>query len=101
MRTLCWLGCVVTLIGCAASRKGDDGAAGSGVERRPVAGAGLDDTCQAHRDQVLSYLEMNRSCFYDFECQLVGSCSAGFGFEAVNFKAIEGAQALSDKTPEG
>jgi hypothetical protein len=37
----------------------------------------------------------------DADCAVVGSCSAGFGFEAVATSAAAEAQALSDATPDG
>jgi hypothetical protein len=100
MRTLGWFGCIVMLIACAESRKGSDGAAGSGGADHPVAGAGLEDPCQAHRDAVANYVEAHRSCRRDADCQVVGACSGGFGFEAVNTMSSVGAEALSKETPE-
>lgn len=105
MRTLLGLGCVMALLACAESRKPSAGAAGAAAQggggAAPLAGAGADDGCQAHRERVLSFVETHRSCRLDAECQVVGACSAGFGFEAVSSSAVADGMALSEATPEG
>jgi len=46
--------------------------------------------------QQTQFLEAHRTCSTEEECVIVGSCSDGFGFEAVHVSVRAEAQALSD-----
>ena len=57
--------------------------------------------CQAHAQEVLEFVEAHRACGSDLNCNVVGSCSGGFGFKAVNDSSNLQAQSLSNTTPRG
>jgi len=76
----------------------DDG----GPQSAPDGGGGLDgglnggDVCGAESARIETFVAANRACASDGDCAIVGACSLGFGFLAVNVAARAEGQHLSD-----
>lgn len=69
-----------------------------------VRDAGVDasvDAAAARCEEERSFLASHRACTTDSDCTIAGSCSGGFGFEAIRVDARERAQAYSDRTACG
>jgi hypothetical protein len=90
---------LVTL-GCG-DEAGPDGDAGTALDARVLdAGSACLDAGSACAEEK-AYLAAHRGCSTDSDCVIVGSCSGGFGFEAVEVSAKERAQQYSDQTSCG
>jgi len=88
---------------------GSGGRAGStSTAQRGEGGQGVDDessnsddVCGDFQRSVAELLAKNEACTVDADCTIVGDCSGGFGFYAINLAGSAEAQALSDATPDG
>src|SRR5687768_1648572 len=71
----------------------------SGPDSGPDAGPDAwVDPCEPHRETMHEFLGANRDCEVDSDCVIVGDCSGGFGFYAVNVAAQAEGEALSQST---
>lgn len=78
----------LVVVGCSSD------AATSGALDAGAGGPMLNSACAQER----AFLAAHLGCERDEQCAIVGSCSGGFGFEAVNVSARVEAQNYSDHT---
>ncbi len=65
----------------------------------PDARADAQSDARGNACDVSDFIAAHQACSADQDCTIVGGCSGGFGFYAVNVAARDEAQRLSDQTP--
>lgn len=81
----------------ATDARVDGGTPDAAVDSGLDAQAAQATACQQER----AFLAAHKACVRDEDCAIAGSCSGGFGFEAVQASVTAQAQAYSDRTSCG